>query len=113
MVLLKLRRLKIHIKLIFFSFLVIASSAFAETDPLAGADLEYGQYLSSQCSTCHQQQGSTSGIPSLTDYDAEGIVYLLKAYRSKELENTVMRSVAAQLDDEQIASLALYFSTLN
>ena len=93
--------------------LLFTSNVFAENDPLAGADLEYGQYLSSQCGTCHSGQGTSTGIPSLTDYDAEGLMYLLKAYRSKELENAVMRSVAAQLDDEQIASLALYFSTLN
>ena len=92
--------------------LVFTANAFAEGNPLAGADLEYGQYLSSQCGTCHRKEGTTAGIPSLSNYDAEGFIYLLKAYRSKELENAVMRSVAGQLDDEQIASLALYFTTI-
>jgi cytochrome c len=97
--------------LIFICYLTFTSNAFASGDPLAGADFEYGQYLSSQCGTCHRDQGATTGIPSLKNYDAEGFIYLLKAYRSKELENAVMQSVAGQLDDEQIASLALYFTT--
>ena len=87
------------------------STAFADGNPLEGADLEYGQYLSSQCSACHHKQGAKKGIPNLNALDAEKFVYLLKAYRSKELKNAVMRSVAGQLDDEQIASLALYFTT--
>ena len=78
---------------------------------MEGADLEYGQYLSSQCSACHHKQGAKKGIPNLTTLDAKTFVSLLKAYRSKELKNAVMRSVAGQLDDEQIASLALYFTT--
>ena len=90
---------------------MVASKAIAESDPLQGADLEYGQYLSSQCSACHHKQGAKKGIPSLTALDAEKFVYLLKAYRSKELKNAVMRSVAGQLDDGQIASLALYFTS--
>ena len=84
---------------------------FAGSNPLKGADLEYGQYLSSQCSACHHKQGAKKGIPNLNALDAEQFVYLLKAYRSKELKNAVMRSVAGQLDDEQIASLALYFTS--
>ena len=95
----------------FFSIFLFASNVVAESNPLEGADLEYGQYLSSQCSACHHKQGAKKGIPNLTALNAEKFVYLLKAYRSKELKNAVMRSVAGQLDDEQIASLALYFTT--
>ena len=90
---------------------MFASNAFANSDPLEGADIEYGQYLSSQCSACHHKQGAKKGIPSLTTLDAARFVYLLKAYRNKELKNSIMRSVAGQLDDEQIASLALYFTS--
>lgn len=97
--------------MIFSIAFVFASNGFAEINPLEGADLEYGQYLSSQCSACHHKQGAKKGIPNLNALDAEKFVYLLKAYRSKELKNAVMRSVAGQLDDEQIASLALYFTS--
>ena len=45
--------------------------------------------------------------------DAEVFVALMLAYRSKEMENPVMQMIAGRLDDEQIGSLALYFSTLD
>ena len=44
--------------------------------------------------------------------DAEVFVALMLAYRSKEMENPVMQMIAGRLDDEQIGSLALYFSGL-
>jgi cytochrome c len=34
------------------------------------------------------------------------------AYKNKEMENPVMQMIAGRLDNEQIASLALYFNSL-
>ena len=75
-------------------------------------DIEYGQYLGAECASCHQQSGGSEGIPSIQGLDAEVFVYLMLAYRSKEMENPVMQMIAGRLDDEQIGSLALYFSRL-
>jgi cytochrome c len=36
---------------------------------------------------------------------------VLKAYRAKSLPNPVMQTVAGRLNDDDIASLALYFET--
>ena len=44
--------------------------------------------------------------------NAEVFFALMFAYRSKEMENPVMQMIAGRLDDEQIGSLALYFSQL-
>ena len=44
--------------------------------------------------------------------DAEVFVALMLAYRSKDMENPVMQMIAGRLNDEQIGSLALYFSEL-
>ena len=98
--------------LIFVSLFVGIAKANAEDNYLAGADEAYGEYLSSECLACHNQQGS-AGIPSINGLDAMVLAQKLRAYRSKELENQVMRLVAGNLDDEQIASLALYFSKIN
>ena len=103
--------MKIRLKLIFVCMLIFSTKAFGDSDLLKGADIEYGEYLSSECSACHHKAGAKKGIPSLTNLDAERFVYLLKAYRSKELKNAVMRSVAGRLDDNQIASLVLYFTS--
>ncbi len=75
-------------------------------------DPAYGEYLSSECVTCHQASGEDKGIPSITNWPARRFVTVMHAYRSKYRENPVMRSVAASLTDEEIASLAVYFETL-
>jgi cytochrome c len=76
------------------------------------ADLEYGQYLASECVTCHSATGGDKGIPSIIGWDEKSFVSIINAYKSKELENPAMRLIAGRLDDEQIASLALYFGSL-
>jgi len=96
-------------------FLLTSFCKFAFSDELeiiALGDIEYGQYLGAECASCHQQSGATEGIPSIHGMDAEVFVALMLAYRSKEMENPVMQMIAGRLDDEQIGSLALYFSTL-
>ena len=101
--------------LLFMVFLLTSFCKFAFSDELeiiALGDIEYGQYLGAECASCHQQSGATEGIPSIHGMDAEVFVALMLAYRSKEMENPVMQMIAGRLDDEQIGSLALYFSGL-
>ena len=89
------------------------SSAVGQTDladQIAKADLGYGEYLAGECVTCHQKSGA--GIPQINGIEAETFVTTIKAYRSKELDNKVMQMMAGRLDDEQIISLAAYFSSL-
>ena len=76
-------------------------------------DIEFGEYLSSECAACHHQAGISKGIPAINGMDAEVFVALLLAYRAKEMENPVMQMIAGRLDDEQIGSLAIYFSKLD
>jgi len=100
-------------------FLLITFCKFAfseehsdEQQIIEMGDIEYGQYLGAECASCHQQTGASEGIPSINGMDAEVFVALMLAYRSKEMENPVMQMIAGRLDDEQIGSLALYFSQL-
>jgi cytochrome c len=89
------------------------SVAVAQTDladQIAKADLGYGEYLAGECAACHQKSGS--GIPQINGIEAKKFVTIIKAYRSKELDNKVMQMMAGRLDDEQIISLAAYFSSL-
>ena len=83
-----------------------------EQQIIAMGDIEYGEYLGAECATCHLQTGASEGIPIINGMDAEVFVALMLAYRSKEMENPVMQMIAGRLDDEQIGSLALYFSQL-
>lgn len=41
---------------------------------------EYGEYLSSECKTCHQQDGSDQGIPSITLWPEKDFVVAMHAY---------------------------------
>ena len=84
----------------------------ADDDLLAGADVDYGEYLSGECVACHHSEGESKGIPSITGWDAETFASVMHAYRAKEIDHNVMQMIAGRLADDEIASLAVYFSTL-
>ena len=87
-----------------------ASAQADLADQIAKADIGYGEYLAGECVSCHRKSGT--GIPQVNGIEAETFVTIMKAYRSKELDNKVMQMMAGRLDDEQIISLAAYFSSL-
>ncbi|WP_299869589.1 c-type cytochrome [uncultured Roseobacter sp.] len=76
-------------------------------------DAEYGEYLSSECVTCHQQDGSAEGIPSITRWPTEDFVVAMHAYKRKLRPHPVMQMMAGRLNDEEIAALAAYFKDLD
>lgn len=92
--------------------LTVVAVSLAAAPALAAGDAEYGQYLSSECVTCHRAGAEDAEIRSLNGYDKESFVEIMKLYRTKELENPTMQTVAGRLKDEDIASLAAYFSSL-
>ena len=101
---------------IVFKFFVVISGllifrVLAAEPLLDGADFDYGEYLSGQCLTCHQSS-SDEGIPAINGAEALYIAKQLLLYKNKELENEVMQLVASGLNKEEIASLAVYFNSL-
>ena len=94
------------------SALLISTASIQAEDLLKNADVAYGEYLAGECVTCHSTDGADKGIPNIIGLEAEGFAYIMHSYRNKELENKVMQLVAGRLDDEQIASLAVYFASL-
>ena len=76
-------------------------------------DPEYGQYLSSECVTCHQANGSDQGIPSITRWPEEDFVLAMHAYKAKLRPHPVMQMMAGRLSNDEIAALAAYFATLD
>lgn len=83
-----------------------------ETLAIVG-DAEYGEYLSSECTGCHQRDGSADGIPSITQWPTEDFMVAMHAYKRKIRPHPVMQMMAGRLSDEEIASLAVYFETLD
>jgi cytochrome c553 len=82
--------------------------------PLAHAsgDRELGQYLSSECLTCHQLSGKFEGIPPIVGWPDTTFVEIMNEYRSKKRENPVMQTIAGKFSPEEIAALAAYFGSL-
>lgn len=75
-------------------------------------DPAFGEYLASECQTCHQRDGSDQGIPSITGWPEEDFVVAMHAYKRKLRPHPVMQMMAGRLADEEIAALAAWFATL-
>ena len=75
-------------------------------------DPAYGQYLSGECTTCHQADGGADGIPSITGWPVEDFVLAMHAYKKNIRVNPAMNMMASRLSDEEIAALAAYFNAL-
>jgi cytochrome c len=88
---------------------VIAATAAGDA-VAAGADMELGRYLATECMTCHRAATATSTIPNIFGLNEMHLAEVIKAYRAKTLPNAVMQTIAGRLSDDEIASLALYFS---
>lgn len=79
---------------------------------LAG-DREYGEYLSSECVTCHQLSGHADGIPSIVGWPKSAFIRALFEYKTNVRGHLVMQNVTANLGNEEIAALAAFYSSLN
>ncbi|WP_397543317.1 c-type cytochrome [Roseovarius salis] len=76
-------------------------------------DPEYGEYLATECLTCHKADGSAEGIPSITRWPEEDFVVAMHAYKNKLRPHPVMQMMAGRLSNEEIAALAAYFKDLD
>ncbi len=75
-------------------------------------DVAYGEYLASECLTCHRRDGADDGIPSIVKWPEEDFVIAMHAYKRKLRVHPVMQMMAGRLSDEEIAALAAYFATI-
>ena len=75
-------------------------------------DVEYGEFLASECKTCHQTNGGDDGIPSIVLWPEEVFVTAMHAYKEQVRPNPVMQMIAGRLADDEIAALAAYFKDL-
>lgn len=76
-------------------------------------DRDYGEYLGSECTTCHRTDGSDQGIPSITGWPEEDFVVAMHAYKQKLRPHPVMQMMAGRLSNDEIAALAAWFATLD
>lgn len=93
-------------------FILCATIATWPLAVLAKGDIEYGEYLSTTCVTCHQLSGTDNGIPSIVGWDTESFVKTLQSYQAKERDNPVMQMITEPMTTEEMEALAAYFATI-
>ena len=90
---------------------VVAAIAITLTHaPCQARANELGEYLASECTSCHQLSGSSQGIPSIVRINPEIFVQAMRQYASGKRDNPVMQSVARSLNKEETEALAEFFS---
>ncbi len=87
-------------------------SALSLPQPANAADIAYGEYLASECVTCHQVSGAASAIPSISGWPEAQFIAVTNSYKNKERDNVVMQTIAGRLTAEDVAALAAYFGSL-
>jgi sulfide dehydrogenase cytochrome subunit len=71
-----------------------------------GADNE----LAAMCASCHRLDGRDIGIPSIVGIDKKRFADTMAAFKSGARSSSIMRAVALQLSDAEIATLAQYLA---
>lgn len=88
---------------------VMAGGAFHAVAAAKG-DRELGEYLSSQCTTCHQITGRHTGaVPAIIAWPEDQFIAVMQSYKDGDRENEVMRMIARRLSQEDIEALAAFF----
>ncbi|WP_332694104.1 c-type cytochrome [Bosea sp. (in: a-proteobacteria)] len=92
----------------------VAAAIALSTGPASAAgDKALGEYLASECTTCHQTSGrQVGGIPAIIGHPADQFVALMIAYRDKQRDNQVMQTIAGRLTEEELQALAAYYESL-
>lgn len=92
---------------------VLIAVALSTGPAEAAGDKSLGEYLSSQCSTCHQSSGlRVGGIPVIIGYRADQFSALMRSYKAKERDNEIMQTIVARLTPDEIEALAAYYEGL-
>jgi cytochrome c553 len=92
--------------------LALAAAMWTPVGAVA-ADKAFGEYLSSECVTCHQISGRYEGIPPIVGWPEPIFVEVMDDYRQKKRANAIMQTVAQRLSPEEVAALAAYFGSLS
>ncbi len=76
------------------------------------ADARAGQQKASICMSCHGVDGisRTPLVPNLAGQKEAYLIKALKDYREGRRDNAIMRSMASDLSDGDIADLAAFFA---
>lgn len=69
------------------------------------------RYLAANCANCHGTEGRSVGaIPALAGIDADYFIAQMKAFKDGRRQATIMNQLAKGYSDQQVATLAQFFS---
>jgi cytochrome c553 len=89
-----------------------ATLALSAGSAATAGDRALGEYLSSECVTCHQLTGKYEGIPPIVGWPEDTFVEIMDEYRNKKRHNPVMQTIAGRFSKEEIAALAAFFGSV-
>jgi len=94
---------------------IAATVAFSAPQTVIAGDAAAGKEKASLCMTCHGVNGisTTPLVPNLAGQKEAYIVKALTDFRDGKRDSAIMRSMAANLSDDDIANLAAFFSSLS
>jgi len=83
------------------------AAAPAKPDPL-----QAGKAAAAACAGCHGNTGISQipGMPSLVGLDPKFLIDAMKAYKSGQRKNDMMKSLLASVSDTNINNLALFYA---
>ena len=83
-----------------------AANGATATDPV-----QAGKAAAAGCAGCHGDTGisKTPGMPSLVGLDPKYLVAAMKAYKSGQRKNDMMKSMLATVTDASMNNIALYY----
>ena len=84
-----------------------AKAAPGKSDPA-----QAGKAAAAACAGCHGDTGisKTPGTPSLVGLDPKYLVAVMKAYKSGQRKNDMMKSMMSSIADADLANIALYYA---
>lgn len=96
--------------LIAIAGLALVLAGVGLSSPASADDLyDLGEYLSGECTACHQLSGKSDGIPAITGWPAESFELVMLAYKEGERDHALMQTVARRFSEDDFKALAVFF----
>ncbi len=95
--------------------LATAIAVAAITSTAHAGDAKAGEAKIGTCMACHGKdgKGTTPIYPNLGGQSEQYLVAALKAYKSGERNNAIMKPMAAMLSDTDVENVAAYYASQN
>ncbi|SRR6266567_539966 len=79
----------------------------------AAGDIQAGKIKAGSCAGCHGESGEGKDpYPALAGKTEGDLVQAMQDYKSGKRKNAVMKTLAGQLSDQDIANVAAYYASL-